>query len=162
MLIALSLQSDNSGGKGGRHDAHTVCRVFCHAGPTGQRHLGDGFPPTVSRKLSKNSALSPANGWSTPAPLPALHRDNGTHQAETAALAAPPVLSESSYCCALQFLGGKAFHQQLREKQSMFVGVCFTDGFRRLALYVHRFSRTVRKRAKTCYRNETVVCYWLP
>lgn len=61
----------------------------------------------------------------------------------------------------LHFIAGKAFHQQLREKQSRFVGVCFTHGFRRTALYVHRFGRTVRKRGKACSRNETIVTGFL-
>lgn len=77
LFISLSVNTDHSSGKRRRHDAHAVCRVFRHAGPTGQRYLGDGFPPAVPRKLSENSALSAADGWSAPSSLPALHRDNG-------------------------------------------------------------------------------------
>lgn len=77
LLIVLSVKSDRSSGKRRRHDAHAVCRLFRYAGPTGQRYLGDGFPPTVSGKLSENSALSAADGRPAPSSLPALHRDHG-------------------------------------------------------------------------------------
>lgn len=78
LLIALSVKSDRSSGKRRRHDAHAVRGLFRYAGPIGQRYLGDGFPPTVSGKLSENSALSAADGRPAPSSLPALHRDNGT------------------------------------------------------------------------------------
>lgn len=67
-------------------------------------------------------------------PLPLHYRHYigimvGTSRNSRAGSSSAPVWEQLSLCFA--FLAGKAFHQQLREKQTRFVGPCITDGFRR-------------------------------
>lgn len=116
LLIALSVQSDRSSGKRRRHDARAVCGLFRYAGPIGQRYLGDGFPPTVSGKLSENSALSAADGRPAPSSLPALHRDHGTLERTAASRSSCfgtylwSLLLAVLTVFLLHFLVGEAFH----------------------------------------------------
>lgn len=77
------IQTDSSSEHWRYPNACFVWRVFCNLRAFGQHYLGDGFPPTVSRELFKNSALSVADGRAATSSLSTLHRYHGRSIFET-------------------------------------------------------------------------------
>lgn len=88
---------------------------------------------------------------------------NIKQQAETAIWQQSLVLFNSSYYCVLQFLVGKAFHQELRGKAEQVYLCLVYKFFCKTSTVCSQFQQDCEKEGKKiCYKNKTIVYFWFP